>query len=188
MSSNIPSSPANVFFLSFGLYDTSGLTPRCVIKVFGDVFMLSRCLLDFSVDVGAFVIGLSQISSLFSYESFIRRARRLSSRLLKQGYLVKRLQSSFRKFYGGYGDLLQQYDSLLTNEIRLLTNFMTLIQSLTFYELRVVSMEYVQRFRHAGRQCLPFQTPCSVPFWDLLMLKLFRPFFRNLQCYSRLSP
>ena len=29
-------------------------------------FMLSRCLLDFSVGVGAFVIGLSQISSLFS--------------------------------------------------------------------------------------------------------------------------
>ena len=30
--------------------------------------MLSRCFLDFSVDEGAFVIGLSQISSFFSYE------------------------------------------------------------------------------------------------------------------------
>ena len=40
---------------------------RCVIKVFGGVFMLSRCFLDFSVDVGAFVTGLSQISSFFSY-------------------------------------------------------------------------------------------------------------------------
>ena len=29
--------------------------------------MLSRCCLDFSVGVGAFVIGLSQISSFFSY-------------------------------------------------------------------------------------------------------------------------
>ena len=28
--------------------------------------MLSRCFLDFSVRVGAFVIGLSQISSFFS--------------------------------------------------------------------------------------------------------------------------
>ena len=28
--------------------------------------MLSRCFLDFSVGVGAFVIGLSQISSIFS--------------------------------------------------------------------------------------------------------------------------
>ena len=29
--------------------------------------MLSRCFLDFSVGVGAFVTGLSQISSSFSY-------------------------------------------------------------------------------------------------------------------------
>ena len=40
---------------------------RCVIEVFGGVFVLSRCFLDFSVGVGAFVIGLSQISSLFSF-------------------------------------------------------------------------------------------------------------------------
>ena len=39
---------------------------RCVIEVFGGVFVLSRCFLDFSVGVGAFVIGLSQISSFFS--------------------------------------------------------------------------------------------------------------------------
>ena len=39
---------------------------RCVIRDFGGVFMLSRCFLDFSVGVGAFVTGLSQISSLFS--------------------------------------------------------------------------------------------------------------------------
>ena len=39
---------------------------RCVIEVFGGVFMLSRCFLDFSVDVRAFVIALSQISSFFS--------------------------------------------------------------------------------------------------------------------------
>ena len=37
---------------------------RCVIEVFGGVFVLSRCLLDFSVDVEAFVIGLSQISCI----------------------------------------------------------------------------------------------------------------------------
>ena len=40
---------------------------RCVIEVFGGVFVLLRCFLDFSVGVGAFVIGLSQISSFFSY-------------------------------------------------------------------------------------------------------------------------
>ena len=31
------------------------------------------------------------------------------SKLLKQGYLVERLKSSFRKFYGRYGDLIEQY-------------------------------------------------------------------------------
>ena len=39
---------------------------HCVIEVFGDVFVLSRFFLDFSVGVGAFVIGLSQISFFFS--------------------------------------------------------------------------------------------------------------------------
>ena len=38
-------------------------------EVFGGVFVLSRCFLDFSVGVGAFVIGLSQIFSLFFYLS-----------------------------------------------------------------------------------------------------------------------
>ena len=39
----------------------------CVIKVFGGVFVLSRCFLDCSVGVGVFVTWLSQISSFFSY-------------------------------------------------------------------------------------------------------------------------
>ena len=40
----------------------------CVIKVFGGVFMLSRCFLDCSVGVGFFVTGLSQISFFFSQQ------------------------------------------------------------------------------------------------------------------------
>ena len=79
-----------------------------------------------------------------SYECFILRARRLSSKLLKQGYLAERLKSSFRKFYGRYGNLIQQYEvslSRMLNDILILdqqwlpnlsTNFMTLIPSLTF--------------------------------------------------------
>ena len=39
---------------------------RCVIEVFGSVFMSSRCFLDFSMAVGALVTGLSQVSSFFS--------------------------------------------------------------------------------------------------------------------------
>ena len=40
---------------------------RCVIEVFGRVFVLSRCFSNFSVGVRTFVIGLSQISSFFSF-------------------------------------------------------------------------------------------------------------------------
>ena len=39
---------------------------RCVIEEFGGAFVFSRCFLDFSVGVGVFVIGLSQIFSFFS--------------------------------------------------------------------------------------------------------------------------
>ena len=44
---------------------------RCVIEVFGGVFYVVTFLLDFSVSVGAFVIGLSQISSFFSYPTHL---------------------------------------------------------------------------------------------------------------------
>ena len=60
-----------------------------------------------------------------SYECFILRARRLSSKLLKQGYLVERLKSSFRKFYGRYGDLIEQYGVTL---FRMLNDILTLDQ------------------------------------------------------------
>ena len=57
-----------------------------------------------------------------SYECFILRARRLSSKLLKQGYLVECLKSSFRKFYGRNGDFIQQYQVPLS---RMLNVFLT---------------------------------------------------------------
>ena len=44
-----------------------------------------------------------------SYECFILRAARLSSKLLGQGYVRERLKSSLRKFYGQYGDLIKHY-------------------------------------------------------------------------------
>ena len=60
-----------------------------------------------------------------SYECFILRARRLSSKLLKQGYIVERLKSSFRKFYGRYGDLIERYGVTLS---RMLNDVLTLDQ------------------------------------------------------------
>ena len=57
------------------------------------------------------------------YECFILRARRLSSKLIKQRYPVERLKSSFRKFYGRYGNLIQQYEVSLS---RMLNDILTL--------------------------------------------------------------
>ena len=44
---------------------------RCVIELFVELFVLSFCPFDISAGKGAFVIGLSQISSLFSYNSSV---------------------------------------------------------------------------------------------------------------------
>ena len=75
--------------------------------------MLSLCILTFYVGVGAFVIGLCQISSF------------LSKYVCNLSYLVERLKSSFRKFYCGYGDLIQQYKVPLS---RMLNDILTLGQ------------------------------------------------------------
>ena len=72
---------------------------------------------------------------------------------------------------------------MTSQPIRLSTNIMTLKPSLTFTELRVASMEYLQRVCYASRERLPFRTPGSFPpFWDLLMLQLLRPVLLNLPC------
>ncbi|KAK3100068.1 hypothetical protein FSP39_014237 [Pinctada imbricata] len=44
------------------------------------------------------------------YTDFVLRARRLSDKLLSQGYACDRLTSSLRKFYGRYGELVIHYD------------------------------------------------------------------------------
>ena len=64
-----------------------------------------------------------------------------------------------------------------TNQIS--TNLVTLIPSFTFTELRVVSMEHLQREWHARRERWPFLISGSAP---LLMLQLLRQVFPNLPC------
>ena len=73
---------------------------------------------------GVFISQLIRGASV-SYDCFILRARRLSSKLLKQGYLVERFKSSFRKFYCRYGDLIEQYGVTLS---RMLNDILTLDQ------------------------------------------------------------
>ena len=123
-----------------------------------------------------------------SYECFILRAMRLSNKLLGQGYVKERLKSSLRKFYGRYGDLTKQYEVPLSRMLHDIldddqiqwhpplighyTNFWplliwTLLPNLTFYLLCKVSMEHMQRVRHANRGRLLLRTPGPVPLWDL---------------------
>ena len=74
------------------------------------------------------------------------------------------------------------WPTVTSQPIKLSTNFITLIQSLTFTELWVVSMEYLQQVWHASRERLPFRTPVPSPFWDLLVFQLLRPDSSNLPC------
>ena len=60
---------------------------------------------------GVFISQLIRYARAWSsYECFILRAARLSSKLLGQGYVMERLKSSLRKFYGRYGDLIKHYE------------------------------------------------------------------------------
>ena len=55
-----------------------------------------------------------------SYGCFILRAIRLSNKLLEQGYVKESLQSSLKKFYAQYGDLIKQFEvplSRMLNDI-----------------------------------------------------------------------
>ena len=88
-----------------------------------------------------------------SYECFILGAWQLSIKLLKQGYIVEHLTSSFRKFYSRYKGLIQQYEVslsrilnyILTLDQQILPNrsgFITLIPSLTF--MRIMSFSVLK--------------------------------------------
>ena len=49
-----------------------------------------------------------------SYECYILRAARLSSKLIGQGYVMECLKSSLRKLYARYGDLIKHYEVSLS--------------------------------------------------------------------------
>ena len=107
---------------------------RCVIEVFGGVFVLSHCFIDFSVSVGAFFhrtgSDLYFFRSFFSYISqLVRFARcctsvsdfnsknlQITSKLLTPSYRDHKLWKSFGKFVGSYSDLLSKFGKLSFQE------------------------------------------------------------------------
>ena len=133
-----------------------------------------------------------------SYECFILRAMRLSSKLLNQGCLVEHLASSFRKFYGRYADLIQQYEvtfSRMLNDILTLTNS-DFPNDQTFHQFHDLYSElYFHRILSGfhgtfatgeaskeGTLTLPDTWCRPPPFRDLLVLQLLRPDSSNLPC------
>ena len=147
---------------------------------------------------GVFISQLIRYSrACSSYDCFILRARRLSSKLLKQGYLAERLKSSFRKFYGRYGDLIQQYEvslSRMLNDILILDQQWLPNQSdfppISWPWYRAWPSPIMSGFHGAfatgvacqqGTLTLP-DTWFRPQFWDLLMLQLLRPNSSNLPC------
>ena len=114
-----------------------------------------------------------------SYEYFILRARRLAVSYSNRDTSWNTWNRHSRSFWSIRGFYSAIWSLPLTNvkwhsdlrpvtvtsqPIRLFTNFMTLIPSLTFTELRVVSMEHLQRVWHASKERLPFRAHGSVPF------------------------
>ena len=138
-----------------------------------------------------------------SYECFILRTRWLSSKLLKQGYLVERLKSSFRKFYGQYGDLIQQYkvplsrmlNDILTIDQRGLANWSDFLP-IPWPRYRAWLSPKYEWFpwsicnscgMPAGTLTLP-DTWFRPPFLVLACAPIVKPDFSNLSCLLDNSP
>ena len=64
--------------------------------------------------------------------------------------------------------------------IRLSTNLINRIPSLTFTELWVVSMEHLQRVWHVSRERVPFRTPGSVPLFGTCLCPIVETRFLEL--------
>ena len=140
-------------------------------------------------------VRYARACSLYTYECFILRARRLSSKLLKQGYLVERLKSSFRKFYCWYGDLIQQYEVSLS---RMLNDILTIDQQclLNWSDIPPILWPWYRTWPSLNYEWFPWSicNGCGMPagnaytssppppFWDLLLLQLLGSDSSNLPC------
>ena len=109
-----------------------------------------------------------------SYECFILRAMRLSSKLLIQGYLLARFEIIIQEvLWSRSYDLIQQYEvslSRMLNDILTLDHLQLLSNRSDFPPISwpwyrawpSTNYEHLQRMWHAGRERLPFRTPGSV--------------------------
>ena len=88
-----------------------------------------------------------------------------------------------------HGILEEDYIQLHHPLVRHYTNFVTmllistLLPNLTFSLLREVSIEHLQRVRHANRGCLLLLTTWPVLLWDLHVFYCWNQNLLNLSCF-----
>ena len=117
--------------------------------------------------------------------------------IFTSGYLAERLKSSFRKFYGQYGDLIQQYEVSLSrklNDILILDQQWLPNQSdfppISWPWYGAWPSPIMNGFQGAFATGVACQqgtlthpdTWFRPPLWDLLVLQLLRPDSSNLPC------
>ena len=129
---------------------------------------------------GVFISQLIRYARACSwYGYFILRTTHFLNKLLEQRYVKERLESSLKKFYGRYVDLIKQFEFHLTNpewhfvawpntmttlhRIRLYTNQWHFHRIRHFTELWQVSIEHLRRVWHADRGALLLRIPGPVP-------------------------
>ena len=129
-----------------------------------------------------------------SYNCFILRARGLSSKLLKQGYLTERLKSSIRGSYSAIWSLPLTNVNKMTFWPLTNSDFST---DQTFHQFHDLDTELdLHRIMSGFHGAFATGVACKhgtltlpdswfrPPFWDLLVLQLLRPDSSNLPCLN----
>ena len=128
-------------FLFLNLYDTPGLAPRMNVLFWGP---------------GDFQVSYSNRDT--SWNAWNRHS---ISCMVDTGILFTNISPPLTNVWW-HSD---PWPTVTSQPIRLSTNIVNLIPSLTFTELWVVSMDHLQRVWHNSRERLPFRTPGSFPLF-----------------------
>ena len=84
------------------------------------VMDMCLCNIPESPAYAVFVSQLIRYARVYSiYEDFLFRGSILNSMLLEQGYSSRKLQTTFRKFYGRHTDLVHKFDTSLSHNVEL---------------------------------------------------------------------
>ena len=120
---NTSDDPANYLDLTFIIKSNNPLYTKLYDKrddfdfhIVNFLFLLSN--IPSSPSYGVYIPQLIRYAKCCSYyDDFGYRHKLLVDRLLSQGYEVKRLRNSFKKFYGRYPDLIRKYQRLVKDMV-----------------------------------------------------------------------